>query len=103
MVATSMKNIINEADLRKLVLDVVRQRLPHAQIRDVLVSRDTDFDGDPIITIKVVIEGARLDAEKTSTLTRHMRNTLHSAGDEAFPLFSFIAKSEAGSLAPARA
>ena len=50
--------------------------------------------GGEILVIKAVHRKDRLDAERTSTLIRHLRPKLAEAGTEAFPVISYIARSE---------
>ena len=61
-----------------------------------LISVRPDFNeyGDEILVIKAVFDTDLLGAERTSGLIRHLRAKLADAGTEAFPVISFIAKSE---------
>ena len=61
-----------------------------------LISVRPDFDeyGGEILVIKAVFNKNRLGAQRTSGLIRHLRPRLAKVGTEAFPVISFIARSE---------
>ena len=61
-----------------------------------LISVRPDFDeyGGEILVIKAVFNKHRLGAQRTSGLIRHLRPRLAKVGTEAFPVISFIARSE---------
>ena len=61
-----------------------------------LIAVRPDFDqyGDEILIIKAIFNADRLGAKRTSGLIRHLRPKLAEVGTEAFPVISFIAKSE---------
>ena len=61
-----------------------------------LIAVIPDFDeyGDEILVIKAVLNQDRLGVGRTSGLIRHLRPKLAEAGTEAFPVISFIARSE---------
>ena len=61
-----------------------------------LIAVRPDFDeyGGEIFVIKAVFNQDRLGAQRTSGLIRHLRAKLAEAGTEAFPVISFIARSE---------
>ena len=87
---------MTEHDLPK-VKDIVEQTLIE-RCGDVfeLIAVRPDFDqyGDEILVIKAIFNEDRLGAERTSGLIRHLRPKLAEVGTEAFPVISFIAKSE---------
>ena len=55
---------------------------------------DVDEYGGEILVIKAAFNKDRLGSQRTSGLRRDLRQRLAEAGSEAFPVFSFIAKSE---------
>ena len=61
-----------------------------------LIAVRPDFNeyGDEILVIKAIFNADRLGAKRTSGLIRHLRPKLAEVGTEAFPVISFIAKSE---------
>ena len=87
---------MTEHDLPK-VKDIVEQTLIE-RCGDVfeLIAVRPDFDqyGDEILVIKAIFNEDRLGAQRTSGLIRHLRPKLAEVGTEAFPVISFIAKSE---------
>ena len=87
---------MTEHDLPK-VKDVIEQTL-RERCGDVfeLIAVRPDFDqyGDEILVIKAIFNEDRLGAQRTSGLIRHLRPKLAEVGTEAFPIISFIAKSE---------
>ena len=60
----------------------------------IAVKPDLNEYGDEILVVKAVHRKDRLDAKQTSSLIRHLRPKLAEAGTEAFPVISFIARSE---------
>ena len=87
---------MTEHDLPK-VKDVIEQTL-RERCGDVfeLIAVRPDFDqyGDEILVIKAIFNEDRLGVQRTSGLIRHLRSKLAEVGTEAFPVISFIAKSE---------
>ena len=61
-----------------------------------LIAVKPDFDeyGDEILVIRAVFNKDRLGARRTSGLRRDLRRRVAEAGTDAFPVVSFIAKSE---------
>ncbi|HET7413546.1 MAG TPA: hypothetical protein VFJ18_12890 [Pararhizobium sp.] len=84
--------------IAEIVSDTLRADFDKARILDVRVFSDEDSDGDDVLRIEVVFEGAQkdVDARKLSGAIRHVRPKLSHIGEEAFPLFSFISKGDAG-------
>ncbi len=85
------RKIINiiKADLQKRFEDV--------EIVSINVVPEVDEDGDDVLFVSVVFdakERKRLDPRKTSAMARSIVPQLMSAGEDAFPVFSFIRKSE---------
>ena len=87
---------MREPDLPR-VKEVVEQTL-RERCGDVfeLIAVRPDFGeyGDEILVIKAVFNQDRLGVGRTSGLIRHLRAKLAEAGTEAFPVFSFNARSE---------
>ena len=87
---------MTEHDLPK-VKDIIEQTL-RERCGDVfeLIAVRPDFDqyGDEILVIKAIFNEDRLGAKRTSGLIRLLRPKLAEVGTEAFPVISFIAKSE---------
>ncbi|MCX8507691.1 MAG: hypothetical protein ORN49_02235 [Rhodobacteraceae bacterium] len=72
-------------------------------IRDVIVQRDQDMDGDDILRISVVagLAADRLTNDQTRGLPRALRARLAVKKEEAFPILSFMAEREAKVLGAA--
>ena len=60
----------------------------------IVVKPDFNQYGDEILVIKAVHRKDRLDTKRTSGLIRHLRPKLAEVGTEAFPVISYIARSE---------
>ena len=87
---------MTEHDLPK-VKDIVEETLRErcGNVFELIAVRP-DFNeyGDEILVIKAIFNEDRLGAQRTSGLIRHLRPKLAEVGTEAFPIISFIAKSE---------
>ena len=83
--------------LEDIVGDVLRERFDDVDIDEIQVRRDEDHDGDPILKITVVYNTKNkkgLDATKTSGIVRVTRPRLSEINESAFPVFSFISRSD---------
>ena len=60
----------------------------------ITVRPDSNEYGDEIFVIKAVFNQDRLGVGRSSGLIRHLRAKLAEVGTEAFPVISFIARSE---------
>lgn len=93
-------------DRVQVISDMVRRllhdRFDDVEIVSVDVRPDVDADGDRVLFITVVFDGKRkqLDSQKTSGLARHLLPEMQEAGENGFPIFSFIAKSELAKVKP---
>lgn len=89
----------NLIKIARIVRDALASDFRKARIIDVRVREDRDYDGAEILRVDVLYEGgpADLDAGKLSGAVRNIKPRLVSeAGERAFPLFSFISKSDLG-------
>ncbi|MBB5518074.1 hypothetical protein [Amphiplicatus metriothermophilus] len=86
-----------QGKIRDIVEQVVKDRFPDARILSVSVNEDEDFEGERILRVTVVFDSATglLDSQRAASLVRHMRPKLREAGEEAFPILSFISKADA--------
>lgn len=90
-----VSNVADQKTIERVVSAVIKDRFPNEKIVSLHVSKDTDFEGDPVLVIRVVVDKARsLDAKKASGVVRHVRSKLAEIGENAFPLFSFISKGD---------
>lgn len=60
----------------------------------IAVKPDLNEYGDEILVIKAIVIKDRLGARRAAGLIRHLRPKLAEVGTEAFPVISFISKSE---------
>lgn len=60
----------------------------------VAVKPDLNEYGGEILVIKAVFNKDRFGSQRTSDLIRYLRPRLAKAGTDAFPVISFIARSE---------
>jgi len=88
--------------LRELVRAVLEERFDDVEFVAINVHPDVDDDGMEYLEIAIVFDSQRtsLDARKTSGLVRHLRPRLAEVGETAFPILSFIAKSDLGNTSP---
>lgn len=87
-------------ELEGIVRHVLRQQLGGAKIDSFSITPSVDEDGVAVLVVKVVFDEERgpPDPRATSSLLRFLRPQLMEAGEDAFPVVSFIAKSELGKL-----
>ena len=84
-------------EIKRLISATLQVDFEDVRILEVRVRDDVDSDGDDILIIDVVFEGQPkdLDARKLSGAVRRVRPGLFELGEEAFPLFSFVSKTDA--------
>lgn len=94
---------MNFEKIAKVVKKTLAADFDKVKILDVMVKKALDSDGQEILHISVIFEGAPkdLDAAAVSGAVRHVRPKLSEIGVDEFPLFSFIASSDVGKLASA--
>ena len=87
----------------EIVRNVLRDQFDIVRVAKIAAEPGVDQDGDHIWYVKVVLDDTelkRVDARTASGMVRYLRSRMIEAGDEDFPIVSFIAKSEAGKLSP---
>lgn len=94
-----------EDTIRRIVQSVLEKKFDDVEIVRISVSPEIDEDGDRIAVIEIVFDGQlkSLDSRKTTGLARHIIPALREAGESAFPVFSFVAKTELEKRKPAAA
>lgn len=94
--------MLDQEKIKDLVGTVISERFDNMDIVAINVRPDFDDDGDDIITISVIFDGnkRKLDPKKTSSVLRYLLPKIRAAGERGFPVMSFIAKSELGSVSP---
>lgn len=93
--------MVGEDKILETVASLVRERFPNAEIIDVKITEDTDYEDDVVLCVQVVFEaeGDRLDAGATSSLLRYLRPKLSDIGVAAFPVMSFVSRKDVGAAA----
>lgn len=88
----------NLEKIENIVRSVLADRFDDVVIHSIDVKPDFDEDGDRILYVEVVFDGVKrsLPAKTTSGLVRSLLPKMEAIGEDRFPVFSFIAKSEIG-------
>jgi hypothetical protein len=88
----------NMDKIAKMVRATLAADFDKVKILDVQVRSDRDSEGERILRVYVIFEGAPkdIDARKLSGAVRQVRPKLIEMGEDVFPLFSFIAKRDVG-------
>ncbi|MBV9111532.1 MAG: hypothetical protein JOY67_01785 [Hyphomicrobiales bacterium] len=86
-----------EKNIKAIVRDTLRHGFENVTIENVLVQTGVDRDGDPVLLIKVILEGLPKEQEilTMSSAVRRLRPKLARIGEQAFPLISYISNTEA--------
>lgn len=88
-----------------VIRKVLSAQFRNLKIVDVRVRDSLDADGDRILRVYVIFEGApkQIDSAKLAGTVRQVRPQLMRLDEDAFPVFSFIANSDlsAGKFEPA--
>ena len=84
--------------IEEIVRDTLAADFEKIHVSDVQVREEVGWDGDDILHVYVIFEGAPKHSEirKLSGVVRHVRPKLTEVGEKAFPLFSFISKDDVG-------
>ena len=82
--------------IKKIVTKSLAKDFGRHRIIDVRIHEDRDADGDEILRIEVVFEGAPgdLDAKKLAGAVRQLRPKLEEINVQAFPLLSFVSRAD---------
>ena len=85
---------LNQA--RRVIDDGMRNHHREIQFVKVSVRPDIDHDGDEFLWVKAVYDGkpADIDLGKSISIVRHLRLKLAEVDVEAFPVVSYVAKSD---------
>ena len=82
-------------EIVRTIEGVIRERFSDTTIVSIVVTEDSDFDGEPVFMIRVVFDSKTpLDAHKTAGIVRHIRHKLLEMEEEAFPIMAFVSKAE---------
>jgi hypothetical protein len=82
--------------IAKVVKETLAIDFGNVRIIDVRVQDEQDSDGDAVLRVEVVFEGTRndMDVSKLAGVVRHIRPKLSEIDENAFPVFSFIARGD---------
>ena len=93
-----MHSVTQFKKMEKMIVETLKQDFDDVNILKVHIHRDVDSDGDEVLRINVIFEGAPkdVDARKLAGAVRSVRPRLvEEFKERAFPLFSFISKGDA--------
>jgi hypothetical protein len=95
--------MVSQKRLKSEIDKAVRDGIHSGKITNVVVSEGTGADDEEIIRVQVIYDNKSklLDAHETLAVAGEVRDRLGIIGEERFPVFYWIAKSEAGKLAEA--
>lgn len=93
---TGMPSMRNLPEIRKIVKETLSGEYDHIRIVDVKVFEDLDADREVVLRVEVIFEGTpkEADAKKMTGAVRKLRPKLEQISEYAFPLLSFISKSD---------
>jgi hypothetical protein len=82
--------------IKKIVKDTLAGHFDHVRILRINVKKELDSEGEDLLKIDVIFEGAAkdLDYSKLSGTVRLLRPKLDKIDESAFPLLSFISKTD---------
>lgn len=88
--------MVEEKKLKNVVEAVLKDSFNDVEIESVSVEPGFDEDGDKILRVKVIFNdsGKQLDPHRTIGVLRVLRPRFAEIGEDAFPVMSFIAKSD---------
>ncbi len=80
----------------KVIDELIQTRFDEVPFVKITATPDIDEDGEEFLWVKAVYEGqpANIDTRKSVTMVRHMRPKLSDVAVDAFPVISYIAKSD---------
>jgi hypothetical protein len=92
-------------ELRDLLRPLIERALRNVKVLAVNIRRDLNQYDDPVLWITVVYDDSRrkgklLDPKVTIRMHDRVRPKLLDSGEEAFPVFSYVAKSDLGKSKP---
>ena len=92
----------DQTEVREIIRAELSRRLDAVRIIAVNLTPQVDHDGSRALFINVVYDGKQeqLDVDQTISMVRHIRPLLQEVGETAFPVFTYIAKSDLGNRSP---
>ena len=94
-----MASQVDDMDYDKIsdaIAQILSRDFKRIAITKVDVAQDFDHDGDPILRVDVVVDGARtdLDGKEISSAVRRIRPALEDVEGTPFPVIAFIDSKE---------
>jgi hypothetical protein len=88
---------MRDREAEQIIRTVFGEEFPDARVDRVIARAEEDSDGDRVIRVYIVLDDDRqsLDRKALVGFVRHLKSRLT---DEAFPVLSFVAQSEAAKL-----
>lgn len=80
----------------KVIDELIRTRFDEVPFVKITATPDINEDGEEFLWVKAVYEGqpSNIDTRKSVTMVCHMRPKLSDVAVDAFPVISYIAKSD---------
>lgn len=87
--------------LKTELLKLAHEKIHGSAVLDIVLNRDVDSDGDPILKIYVIFDNKthEIDAKESIQMRRFVRERFAKIGETSSPVVYYVAKSEAGKLA----
>lgn len=88
-----------EDKVRTIIEQTVRERFAGHEIDRIVVTRDVDFDGDEVFTVRVVLaDTKKVRPDLVSGLVRHIRGKLSSVDESRFPIVRMMSRRDSDDL-----
>jgi hypothetical protein len=85
----------SSSKVSELVIDVLSRAFSDVRIVDVIIEEQDEFEiNNDYIRLKVIFEGNPKDNSWGASAVRLLRPKLSEAGEDVFPILSFISNSE---------
>ena len=89
------------SQVRAIIERHLKSQLDLTHMVSLDVREERDSDGDPVLHVIVVYEAdkVKLDASKLSGFVRRLRPALFEAGEDRFPVMSYISREDYAAIA----
>lgn len=79
----------------RVIEKTVRERFADHDVARVIVTSDHDFDGENVLTVRVILHNARrIEPSVSTSLVRHLRNAMSEVDEYRFPVVHMMASSD---------
>lgn len=88
-------------EVERTIVEVLNDQFDGVVFTKIYITPDRDDEGDEYLLVDAIVDDKQKwpETEKKVGLIRHMCPKLAEVGTEAFPIISFLAKSELGKAA----